>query len=54
MIILLKNKQTLKVDDFIFKCSIGKNGRTKNKTEGDKKHQGEFFQLEIYFLDLID
>ena len=31
MIIYLKNKHTLKVDDFYFKCSIGKNGLTKKK-----------------------
>tara|TARA_B100000989_G_scaffold285330_1_gene252936 strand:- start:236 stop:727 length:492 start_codon:yes stop_codon:yes gene_type:complete len=37
MIIFLKNKQTLKVGDFNFKCSIGKNGVSKNKIEGDKK-----------------
>ena len=49
MIILLKNKQTLKVDDFMLNVSIGKNGRTKNKTEGDKKTPREIFQLEIYF-----
>ena len=37
MIISLKNKHTLQVDDFKFKCSIGKKGLTKNKSEGDKK-----------------
>tara|TARA_B100000902_G_C26913078_1_gene717886 strand:- start:59 stop:553 length:495 start_codon:yes stop_codon:yes gene_type:complete len=37
MIILLKNKQTLQVDAFNFKCSIGKNGTSYNKVEGDKK-----------------
>ena len=49
MIILLKNKQTLKVDDFIFKCSIGKNGRTKNKTEGDKKTPRGIFSIGNLF-----
>ncbi len=38
MIILLKNKHTLKFDDFNFKCSIGKNGLTKFKKEGDCKN----------------
>ena len=37
MTIFLKNKQTLQVDDFYFKCSIGKNGLVKKKIEGDKK-----------------
>ena len=36
MKITLKNKYTLKIDDFKFKCCIGKNGLKKNKTEGDK------------------
>ena len=49
MIISLKNKQTLKVDDFIFKCSIGKNGRTKNKTEGDKKTPRGIFSIGNLF-----
>ena len=37
MTIYLKNKQTLQVDDFYFKCSIGKNGLDRKKVEGDKK-----------------
>ena len=37
MTITLKNKATLLFDDFIFKCSIGKNGLTRGKLEGDKK-----------------
>ena len=37
MIIYLKNKHTLQVDNFYFKCSIGKNGLTKKKIEGDRK-----------------
>ena len=37
MIIFLKNKHTLKVDTFEFRCSIGKNGISKTKIEGDKK-----------------
>ena len=36
MKITLKNKYTLKIDDFKFKCCIGKNGAKKNKIEGDK------------------
>ncbi len=49
MIISLKNKQTLKVDDFIFKCSIGKNGRTNYKTEGDKKTPRGIFSIGNLF-----
>ena len=41
MIIYLKNKHTLQVDDFIFKCSIGKKGLTKKKLKEIKKHQKE-------------
>jgi len=36
MKITIKNKYTLKIDDFKFKCCIGKNGTKKNKIEGDK------------------
>ena len=35
MIIYCKNKHTLEVDDFKFRCSIGKNGKSKKKKEGD-------------------
>ena len=36
MIIFVKNKDTLLIDDFKFKCSIGKNGFSKEKIEGVK------------------
>jgi len=50
MIIYLKNKHTLKVDNFYFKCSIGKNGLTKKKIEGDKKTPiGSFEISHLYF-----
>ena len=50
MTILVKNKQTLQVDNFKFKCSIGKNGLTKNKKEGDKKTPKGIFKIEnLYF-----
>ncbi len=50
MTIFLKNKQSLKFDDFIFKCSIGKNGLTENKIEGDKKTPKGIFELEnLYY-----
>ena len=50
MIIYLKNKYTLQVDDFFFKCCIGKNGLSKLKVEGDKKTPIGTFDLErLYF-----
>ena len=50
MIIYLKNKHTLQIDDFYLKCSIGKNGISKNKKEGDKKTpKGTFNIQHLYF-----
>jgi len=50
MLIFLKNKDTLIVGDFIFRCSIGKNGISKNKIEGDKcTPQGIFEIGSLYF-----
>ena len=50
MTIILKNKETLKYNDFIFKCCIGKNGLTKNKYEGDMKTPKGVFSLgNLYF-----
>ena len=50
MTILVKNKHTLQVDDFKFKCCIGRNGSTKHKKEGDKKTPRGTFEIEnLYF-----
>ena len=50
MTILVKNKHTLQIDEFKFKCCIGKNGSTKFKKEGDKKTPKGEFQIEhLYF-----
>jgi len=50
MIIQLKNKHTLQVDSFYFKCSIGKNGLSKKKVEGDKKTPKGTFGIEhLYY-----
>ena len=50
MIILSKNKQTLKIDEFEFKCCIGKNGLSLNKKEGDKKTPKGLFSIgDLYF-----
>ena len=46
----MKNKHTLKVDDFYFKCCVGKNGVSKQKTEGDKKTPKGIFMLDhLYY-----
>ena len=49
MTIYLKNKQTLQVDDFYFKCSIGKNGLDRKKVEGDKKTPKGTFEIEYLY-----
>ena len=50
MIIYLKNKHTLQIDDFYFKCSVGKNGLSTNKVEGDKKTPKGIFNIEnLYY-----
>ncbi len=50
MIILSKNKQSLQVDEFKFKCSIGKNGSTSNKLEGDGKTPKGVYSIEnLYY-----
>ena len=54
MIIYIKNKHSLKIDDFYFKCSIGKNGLSKNKERVIKKHQSVVFVLKNYITDQIE
>ena len=50
MTIFVKNKHTLEVNDFIFKCCVGKKGTTNNKREGDKKTPKGIFEIEnLYF-----
>jgi len=50
MTIFVKNKHTLKIDEFEFRCCIGKKGLTKNKREGDKKTPKGTFEIEnLYF-----
>ena len=50
MIIYLKNKQTLQIDDFNFKCCIGKKGVTFKKKEGDQKTPKGIFEIEnLYY-----
>lgn len=56
MSIFLKNKHTLTINDFSFKCCIGKNGLTKQKIEGDKKTPTGTFNIGplYYRKDKID
>ena len=50
MTIFVKNKHTLQIDEFNFKCCIGKKGSTINKIEGDKKTPKGTFEIEnLYF-----
>ena len=50
MTIFIKNKHTLQIDAFKFRCCIGKNGSTRNKREGDKKTPKGLFEIEnLYF-----
>ena len=50
MIIFIKNKYTLQLDEFKFKCCIGKKGFSINKKEGDKKTPKGIFKIEnLYF-----
>ena len=50
MLIRLKNKDTLQLDDFILKCSIGRHGITSKKTEGDEcTPRGVFTLGKLYY-----
>jgi L,D-peptidoglycan transpeptidase YkuD (ErfK/YbiS/YcfS/YnhG family) len=50
MTIFIKNKHTLQIDEFKFRCCIGKNGSTRKKIEGDKKTPKGTFEIEnLYF-----
>jgi len=50
MTIFVKNKHTLQIDEFEFRCCIGKRGSAKNKKEGDKKTPIGLFGIEnLYY-----
>ena len=50
MKIILKNKNSLVYEDFHFFCSIGSNGITKDKIEGDKKTpKGTYSLGAVYY-----
>jgi len=50
MLITVKNKEFLIIDDFIFKCAIGKSGIKSRKKEGDKSTPSGNFSLgKLYY-----
>ena len=50
MIIILKNNESLICNEFNFRCSIGKKGKTINKLEGDKKTPKGTYKLgDLYY-----
>jgi len=50
MIIHVKNKNTLIIDDFKFRCCVGRNGLNYNKKEGDfSTPKGVFNLKKLYF-----
>ena len=49
MLIRLKNKDKLIIDDFIFKCCIGKNGIKKHKVEGDNSTPKGIFTIGTFY-----
>jgi len=50
MTIFIKNKHTLQIDEFKFKCCIGKNGSTYKKVEGDNKTPKGNYEIEnLYY-----
>ena len=50
MLIRLKNKDTLKIDEFSFKCCIGKKGLKAKKVEGDlATPKGTYLLKKLYY-----
>ena len=50
MLIRLKNKDTLKIDEFSFKCCIGKKGLKTKKFEGDlATPKGTYLLKKLYY-----
>ena len=50
MIIHVKNKNTLIIDEFKFRCCVGKKGLELNKKEGDLKTPKGLYKLKkLYF-----
>tara|TARA_B110001450_G_scaffold251097_1_gene270722 strand:- start:10276 stop:10752 length:477 start_codon:yes stop_codon:yes gene_type:complete len=50
MLLKLKDKETLLIDEFILKCAVGKNGIKNKKKEGDKITPRGLFSLgKLYY-----
>ena len=50
MLIQIKNKDKFIIDEFIFRCCVGKGGIKKNKIEGDKSTpKGTFSIGKLYY-----
>ena len=50
MIIHVKNKNTLIIDDFVFRCCVGKGGIIYNKKEGDYSTPRGLFKIKkLYY-----
>ena len=50
MTIIIKNKETLLIENFKFRCSVGKEGFSRSKKEGDLKTPKGIFDLgNIYY-----
>ena len=49
MTIFIKNKHTLQIDQFKFKCCIGKKRSTNNKKKGIQKHPKEHLKSNLYY-----
>tara|TARA_Y100000996_G_scaffold414896_1_gene407276 strand:+ start:371 stop:865 length:495 start_codon:yes stop_codon:yes gene_type:complete len=49
MTIYIKNKHTLQIGEFKFRCCIGKRGLTINKKEGDKKTPKGIYKIENFY-----
>ena len=54
MLITVKNKDTLKLDDYVFRCSIGKNGITSKKKKEINVHHKVNLNWEHYIIELIE
>ena len=54
MTIYIKNKHTLQIGEFKFKCCIGKRGLTINKKEGDKKTPKGCYKSENFTIEKIE
>ena len=54
MIIFIKNKHTLELDEFKFKCCIGKKVLQLIKKKEIKKPQKELLIFNIFIIEKID